>query len=154
MKTFPCREFQIYRRFQGDDGVNGEQMTEKPLDAGLWCALQTMYRMSLNPDNYMKDSYLKLMAVPTTDTALVLSGAILLEPEYEPSRDYFLQYTSAETKKTHDVCTLDAGLWCAINTMCRYHTNRKLVDDGAAGHFALVFYHKKHLLTKAMLYSE
>ena len=114
MKTFPCREFQIYRRFQGDDGVNGEQMTEKPLDAGLWCALQTMYRMSLNPDNYLKDSYLKLMAAPTTATALVLSGAILLEPEYEPSRVYFLQYTSAATKKTLDICTLDSGLWCAI----------------------------------------
>jgi hypothetical protein len=154
MKTFPCREYQIYRRFFGDDGVNGEQMTEKPLDSGLWCALQSLYRHSLNPDNYLKDSYLKMMSYPANDTKPLLCGAILLEPEQEPSRVYFLQYTSADTKKALDIATLDSGLWCAINTMCRYHTNRKLVDDGAVGHFSLVFYHKKQLLTKAMLYSE
>lgn len=151
MKTLPCREYHIYRRFQGDDGVDGEQLTEKPLDAGLWCALQTMYRLALNPDNYLADSYLKLVSFPTDAGKPVLCGAMLLEPEPETNRAYFLQYTNSVTKKVYDICTLDSGLWCAINAMCRHHTNRKLVKDGGRGHFSLVFYHHSVLLTKAML---
>lgn len=150
MKILPCREYHIFRRFQGDDGVNGEQMTDKPLDAGLWCAIQTMYRMSQDPDNYALDSYLKLVTFTPEDEALIC-GAILLESEPEVNRAYFLQFTHATTKKTYDVCTLDAGLWCGINTLCRHHSDRKLVNT-TGGHFSLVFYHKGLLLTKAMLH--
>ena len=150
MKILNDREYRIYRRYQGDDGVGGQQLTERPLICGLWCAMQTLYRMSQDPDNYLKDSFLKLVSY-TDDGREMLCAAIVLEKIEELGRTYFLQYTNGVSDKTHDVCTLDAGLWCAISSMHRYHGDRKLVQKDTGGYFTLCFYQGKELTNKVLL---
>jgi len=143
------REYRIYRRYQGDDLVQGQQLTERPLICGLWPALQTMHRMSCDPDNYLTDSYLKLVS-PRDHGSELLCAAIVLEPE-QVNRTYFLQYTNGESKKTHDVATLDAGLWCAISSMFSHYENRKRVQKSKGGYFTLCFYQGKKLTNKVLL---
>ena len=148
MSILNGREYHIYRRYQGDDLVQGQQLTERPLICGLWCALQTLHRMSQDPDNYLKDSFLKL--VTYVEGREILCAAITLE-EKQVNRPYFLQYTNGESKKTHDVCTLDAGLWCAISSMFSYYENRKMVQKSKGGYFTLCFYQGKVLTNKVLL---
>ena len=149
MSILTDREYHIYLRFQGDDGVKGRQLTERPLICGLWCAMQTLYRMSQDPDNYLKDSFLKLVSY-NSDGREILCAAITLE-EKQINRAYFLQYTNGESKKTHDVCTLDAGLWCAISSMFSHYENRKAVQKSKGGYFTLCFYQGKVLTNKVLL---
>ncbi len=149
MCILPGREYHIYRRYQGDDGVTGEQLTEKPLISGIWCAMQTMYRMSLLPENYLLDAYLKLVSY-TSEGKEVLCAAILLE-KADPTRTYFLRYTNGMTKHTYDVCTLNNGLWCAIGTMCRYREERSTLFKHTDGRLYLGFYQGKSVITKVVL---
>ena len=151
MNILTGREYRIYRRYQKDDGVKGQQLTESPLIGGLWCALQTLYRMSQDPDNYLKDGFLKLVTY-TPEGQEVLCAAIALE-EFDHKRTYFLQYTNGVSKKTHDVCSLDAGLWCAIGSMHRHLEDRKGIQRSKGGYFTLCFYQgaDKKLVNKVML---
>ena len=151
MNILTGREYHIYLKFQGDDGVDGKRLTSEPLDGGLWCALQTLYRMSQDPDNYLKDSFLKLVTF-TPEGKEVLCSVIVLE-EFDHKRTYFLQYTNGVSKKTHDVCALDAGLWCAIGSMHRHLEDRKIIQRSKGGYFTLCFYQgpDKKLINKVML---
>ena len=141
MNILTGREYHINLKFQGDDGVDGKRLTSKPLNGGLWCAMQTFYRMSQDPDNYLKDSYIKLVTF-TPEGREVLCACIVLE-EFDRKRTYFLQYTNGVSKKTHDVCSFDSGLWCAITSMCRYHEDRQMVQRSKGGYFTLCFYQGK-----------
>ena len=156
MTILPCREYHIYRRYQGDDGVLGQRLNERPLESGLWCAMQTMYRFSRNPDLYLPDSYLKLVSY-ATDGEQLLCAAILLEEGPEIVRPYYLQYTDSLRKKTYNVCSLESGIWCCINTMIRNREARMLirenkVDAEMGGYYTLMFYHGKSSLTKVLVY--
>ncbi len=148
MSIITGREYHIYRRFEQDDDV-GHKINNEPLEGGLWCALQTLYRAALNPDLYCKNAFLKLVYF-TSDGQEVLAAAIVLEKE-EIRRTYFLQWTNYRTQKVIDLCPCDAGLCMALMTMHRRQEDRKRVLTKGNGHFSLVFYQGKTLINKVML---
>ena len=80
----------------------------------------------------------------------VLCAAIALEAK-DIKRTYFLQYTNGVSKKTHDVCSFDSGLWCAVSAMCRYRDDKKRLGRHRDGYFTLCYYRGKVLTNKVLL---
>ena len=148
MSILTSREYHIYRRFDKDDGI-GQKINEKPLDGGLWCALQTLHRAAINPDLYCKDSYLKLVSFAPGGQEL-LAAAIVLE-KVDIRRTYFLQWTNKRTGKVIDLCPCDSGLCMAMMTMHRRQQDRQKVLSKGNGHFSLTFYQGERLINKVML---
>ena len=148
MSILTGREYHIYRRFDKDDGI-GLRLNDKPLDGGLWCALQTLHRAAIDPDNYAKDSYLKLVSF-APEGQEVLVAAIVLE-KVDIRRTYFLQWTNKRSKKVTDLGPCDSGLCMAMMTMHRRQQERQLVLSKGNGHFSLTFYQGERLINKVML---